>query len=372
MTRGLTALVVGALLTGQAPALAVAQPAVSGAAAGAPVIEQSWRELLEDAAMAARTRRYAGEALQVVWTDDGAQASVVGVRHSNVGGFEVTSPERYTVQLASAAGGGMVDHEQGWFVPLPPTQAVAVGDALDALALKYDVRIAGDDVLLERPATLVEVRTRADGRLRERFWVDRDSGLVVRREAIGPDGERERLAVYLSLDLSPDPRTAKERAERRRAVPLTTRRHDILPVSARGLAALRRAGWTVPDALPRGYRARGAYAAAGEAASLQVVYTDGLYAASVFQQAGELDADELPEGAVPAGDLARGVWSWPGAVPSRVLWSAGGRTWTVVGDVPSDDLAAIVAALPAPEPEVSDGRLRRGLGRLWSLVSPWH
>jgi hypothetical protein len=336
-------------------------------AAPAPAAAADWRELLERAGDSARTRAYAGEALLATWDGDDSHAELVSVRNTRRGGLTVVSPERYTMQLADD-GGGLVDHEQGWFVPLPPADVDASEDAVDALAGKYRVQAAGTDELLERPCTLVDVRRAADGLLRERLWIDDASALILRRETYDADERLVRLAVYLSLDLTP-PRAHPDRGRR---VPLEARTQGVASVDDRGLAALRDAGWSVPDELPGGYEPSGVYAVSGaDSQPLQVVYGDGLYSVSVFQEQGRADWSTLPPGAEPAERYGPDVYEWPGAFPQRLVWESQGTTFSLVGDAPPDEFAAIMDALPAPHrPGIAD-RFRRGLGRLWSLLSPW-
>lgn len=334
--------------------------AVTPAEAGAP---PDGTALLERAITSARLTPHSGEVLWVV-----SEGGVDHVRTTLVTGqgsdVTVRSDDSPTLHL-SAGGGGLIDHAGVWFVPLPAADRAGGGD-LVRLTEKYTVEPAGRERLLNRPTTLLELRLRDTGDLRERLWVDDRTGLLLRRETLS-GGEVLRMALYTSLDLGdeePPPPSAP--------LPLVTLQQGVQRVEARGRDALRSAGWTVPDRLPGSYQADGTYAVSGaEGQPLQLVFTDGLYTVSVFQQRGRLDEASLPEGGErdDAGDGA--VWSWPGAVPSRMVWEADGTTFTLVGDAPPGELDAIVAALPsAAGPGVGE-RVRTGLSRLWAWVTPF-
>jgi hypothetical protein len=128
----------------------------------------------------------------------------------------------------------------------------------------------------------------------------------------------------------------------------------------------------VPEDLPGGYLTDGSFAVSAEQTQpLQTVYSDGLYTVSLFEQRGSLDPSTLPEGATLSDVYGFETYTWKGAVPQRVVWEADGSTWSLVGDAPPDEFAAIVRSLPAPQRDGFIDRMRRGLGRLWAWVSPW-
>src|SRR5665811_1912112 len=236
-------------------------------------------------------------------------------------------------------GGGVADHEDGWYTPLPATGLTGVDEGLDLLVDKYTAEATRTDRLLDRRCDVVELRRRSDGVLRERLWLDRESGLLLRRETYAEDGTVLRMAVYLSLDLSPMavPRegpSVSGRTERQSLrVPLQRREQGVAALEKAELAALERAGWTVPAELPGGYRAVEAYAVSSDDVQpLQVVYRDGLYSVSLFQQRGQPDWSSLPSGAEPAEGLGFQAFEWPRAVPERIVWEADGTAWSLVGD----------------------------------------
>lgn len=373
--------------TAAAVALLVVLPTLFASAppasAGARV---AWEDVLNRARSASRGTAHHGEML-IATFGEGEHTQLVDVSASGRA-MTMTMPDERTVRL-SPRGGELTDPAEGYTLPLPPVSARAAAPQL--LVAKYDVDVAAHEDLLGRPCTRLDVRTRA-GALRERIWVDDAAGLVLRRETFDGDDRLLRLAVYLRLQMEPPltegPRRAGLLSEQPSRVQadawasadgpeegsdgMHERHQGVTAITADGVAALEAAGWDVPDGLPAGYEADGAFVVAGETASpLQLVYSDGLYTVSLFQQAGDPDPASLPAGGELVDDAAGRAWTWTGAVPSRRVWEASGSTWTLVTDAPPEDVEAIVDALPQHRRDGVGGRLRSGLARLWSLVSPW-
>lgn len=329
----------------------------------------AWRPVLLRAAEAAQQRRFSGEALTIVWSGELEQVSMARVRRDR-DALTVSSADRFTMRMGDR-GGDMVDHRQGWLAPLPGVEVGGPAEAVRALEHKYEIALAGEDRLLDRPSTRLEIRRRADGSLRERLWVDDDSGLVLRRESYEGADQRLRLMTYLSLDLRPTVvARAPSRAARDETSPsLEQRTQQVSDVDGASLSALRRAGWTVPAELPGSYAPVGVYAVDGaDGQPLQVVYGDGLYTMSLFQQRGRPDWSSLPDGAQPAEDVDWPAYEWPGAVPRRLVWEASGTTFSLVGDAPPEEFMAMAETLPRPQTPSLLRRLRRGLTRLFAWM----
>lgn len=349
------------------PCLVVATGLVLTMAAPASA-EPAWREVL--AGMSALERAGADLRGELLWfgrIDDDATMRVFDV-HRTDGTLVLRNPAGYTLGMGRQ--GGLADHDEGWFVPLPMPGVSSANKAadLDALEHKYRVRLLGDSTVAGRPCARLELRRRADQVVRELLCIDHELGLVSRRESFAPDGRIERLVAYLRLEAgAPSTAPAPDK------LPLQRRDMGSVPVRSDGVAALRRAGWHVPAELPAGYRLAGTYAMTPEGSqpALQAVYRDGLYTVSVYQQRGRPDWTALPQGARRADDLPWPAYQWPGAMPRRLVWEAGGVAYSLLGDPPEEEFLTIAAALPHDAPPGITTRLRRGLRRLWSWVSPW-
>ena len=355
-------------------AIAVAVSMLVIGSAGPVAAERGWRSLLDRATQAAEERAYVGESLWVSYEDGDSAVSSFLVMSSGRGEISVADRSRYSVRLGSD-GGALADHERGWFVPLPAADLAKAHKVLDRVAAKYDVAIVGTQRLLDRPCTLLEMTRRSDQRLVERLWIDDRTGLLLRRETFAGRDQLLRMVSYLKLDLNPSAlsRTGDDaRPSRGQRTDEKRQSQDVIEVDEADREALRVGGWTVPAQMPGGYVTEGSFAlSAIDSQPLQTVYSDGLYTVSLFEQRGVLDPATLPEGAEVTTDLGFEAYTWPGAVPWRVVWEADGSTWSLVGDAPPDELQAIAAELPRPVREGFFGRIGRGLGRLWSWVSPW-
>lgn len=341
-------------------------------ASAAPGREVTWRYLLDRAAQAAEGRAYTGEVLWVTHGESGDEVSTFIVASSGNGTIDVTDRGRYDVRLGDD-GSGLADYERGWYVPLPAADLARAHKGLSRLERKYRVEIVGPDALLDRPATRIDIHRRSDRSLVEKLWIDDRSGLLLRRETYDGEDKPLRMVAYLRLDLDPVARdgTPQDRPTRARAGTIR-RRPQVTEIDEATRDALATAGAFVPGSLPSGFAAEAAFTVSSdESEPLQQVFGDGLYTVSLFEQAGEPDSSTLPEGAETTNVLGFPAYTWPDAVPPRYVWEASGKTFSLVGDAPPVDLVSIAAALPRPQEDGLADRLRRGLSRLWSWVSPW-
>lgn len=336
--RRLVALVVGAGL------LLVALPAsaeVAAGDAGAVAEEREALSVLARAVRAASSVDYRGtQRVETRW-GTAAHEALVEVSH-RPGGPAVVE------RIGRPAGGG--------------GGAVVATAALDArrvrlLAAAYDLAVSGTDRGTGRATSVVEAR-RDDGQVAGRFWVDRATGLLLRREVHDGAGRRVRSSAFVELDV------------RGAAVPIARAAREQ-PVAA-AADRLRDRGWRVPAALPGGFRLLGArLSGVGERGDVvHLAYSDGLSTTSLFVQRGELGT-VAPEGFRASSVGHRPVLVRDGS-PARVVWSGSGRVWTLVSDAPADVVRAAVASLPrdrAPDEGVG-ARLVRGLHRLGAALVP--
>ncbi|MDQ2827368.1 MAG: hypothetical protein M3Y04_10495 [Actinomycetota bacterium] len=321
-----SAVVLAVLLSGAAPALTSASPAV--AAPSGP---------LEDARRATERTAFEG-VLEVRWIDGAVTRSQeVTVKAANStlavsGGNQVVAVEPFE-RMVSHGG-------KAWEELWGPTAAPSVRP--DG-AVKYQVTTAPDGPeVAGRPTFTVEVRQA--GALRERLQLDTSTSLALEREQYDDRGAVTRTVAFETLTVGAANPPAHPRA------PVD---HAPRPVSLSQPAAA-----TTPDSLPEGYRRLGTYRA-GDV--VQVLYSDGIYDLSVFQQPGRLRRADLPPSGEPVavGAATGERFAWAGG--DLVVWSAGGRVFTAVGDGPLDEvLQAIRAMPPVPGPAPSLlGKLRR-------------
>lgn len=298
-------------------------------------------ELLIRAASAGRDRAYSGTQYVSSWSAAGAASLVVDLQH--------------------VPGRGVVVRRAGAAAPMV-TDTTAAG-ALDprplaVLERHYSVLVAGQHGRCAgRPAQVVEARRRGESAIAGRFWLDSETGLLLRRELYDRAGRVVRAAAFIDLQMLV-PRPWDVPGE-------DTSGDDGAPLDAGDLVTLRRAGWTAPAALAGGLELFDARRRAGV---LHLSYTDGLFAVSVFSQRGRLDPATVKGWQrVDMGGVR--VWTRPG-LSQRVVWAKDGWVRTAVADAPDAVVSATVRAFPASVEESFADRVQRGLRRMGSWVDP--
>lgn len=341
---------IGALLTGPAVCAQVLPPPPEDQ----PVTSSSTAAmtLLERAAQAWGSRAWSGTQ-QVLTTRGGLpRLSLLRVSHTPGAGSDVqvltTSDRAVTADVLDAT-------------------------LLSLLAGHYDLHIAGTAWCAARRAVVVDARRLADGvpgstagSLAGRFWVDETTGLVLRRDVLDDAGSVVRSSSFTNLRVAP------------------TKSAPVVPVEAgavhpdgqhlddAALDSLAEAGWPVVRTLPAQmelFDARLHDTDGGDV--VQLSYSDGLSTLSLFVQ----------KGALPGGLPGRTRTMGGGQVLvshdvlERVVWSGGGRTWTLVSDAPESVVDAAVAALPHARARPDDDglvpRLWRGMSRVGSWLNPF-
>ena len=250
-------------------------------------------------------------------------------------------------------------------------EPVVAADVLDESLLEllqqnYVLRVAGWARCAGRQAAVVEaVRPGVvgPGAVAARFWVDRASALLLRRDVHDLDGALLRSAEMTWLEVSPATATV---AEERAGAVLRPRGERL---STEALALLADQGWPVPRSLPRGFALYDARLLDGEV--VQLAYSDGLSTTSVFVQRGT-----MPPGTSGLRRIVDGAAvHHPDGDPTRMVWSADGLVITLVSDASADARDAAVGALPHVTGEVvEDGlapRVWRGLDRVGSWLNPF-
>lgn len=260
----------------------------------------------------------------------------------------------------------------------PATQMVALshqpGQATDAalplegvgslalLTRTYSLSVAtsATEMIAGRPTQEV-IATRADHSVAARFWVDQETGLLLRRDVLDRAGSVIQASVFVSIDPG---HVAPGVSVDATPGPWPTE------VSEGELAKLRSSGWACPASFPGGlalYDIRRTSSPTDPV--LHLAYSDGLVNVSVFEERGHLDSRAL-QGYVTARVAGRVVNVRPGA-PLELTWQSGGTVFTVVTDTPDAATASVVANLPAPtSPSGGWSRVRRGLHRMGSWVDP--
>jgi sigma-E factor negative regulatory protein RseB len=329
--------------------------------------------MLDQAARAAGRTSYQG--VQVIsWPQRGGSAGWLGPAVSTVTVDVWHRQDVGTLTRVTAPPGGtwsdLTDAPAGqpWDGLLGLTPAL-----VSVLSAHYAVACTGTGTAGGRPAVVVEA-LRGDGSIAARFWLDKVTKLPLRRELF------DSRAHLISND-GFDQLTLSSPSAQPVAGPV------LAPLGPAGsvlnaafrpwsdqlgparLAGLRAGGWPVPQLLPGGltlFDASQAATAAGHVVDL--AYSDGLSAVSVFVQRGQLPPalpgwhqTELHGKTLYVKDLGE----------PDLTWSAGGFVFTVVAAAPAPTLAAAVNALPHETEPGFWGRMKRGVLRLLDWVNPF-
>ena len=300
-------------------------------------------EVLETAAAAGRTATYSGTKFVAAWRETGTVSSLVDVRHD---------PRRGLQLSPSGAVAGDAD-EEALVVAATRVDLSLLG----VLADGYRLHLAPPGRCTGREAHVVEA-LREDDSVAGRFWVDRESGVLLRREVYDPQGRRLRSSAFVDLTMEAPAVSGRPVAAAAGALVPRSRLQDV-----------RDDGWPVPDRLPGGFALF--EARQDDDGVLHLSYSDGLSTTSLFVQRGSPGAAP-PDGFVRRTLGSRAVWVHEGA-PARVVWAGEERVWTLVSDAPDAAVQDAVGALPHdPVPEEGwRARLSRGLQRLGSWLNPF-
>jgi hypothetical protein len=343
------ALLVGGLLSAASVPPAHADDEAWDAAAAA---------LLEQAVSGSNEFPHSGELTVASFGEGGPQITEVVLTRGIDGGMSIADPSGR--EFGRIDGEGFL-RSAGTLLRLGGIERLPVD--LDRLHRKYGVQVGGTSELDTGSAVALEVTERATGVRREVLHVDDETGLVVRRETFAPDGSPLRVVAFTRLRVAHGVLTSPD------ADGLEL---EAVSLATAELADLRARGFVVPEELPHGYELLGGYEVEGaDVPTLHLVYADGLYTLSVFQQQGRLSSRALDGATELRSEDGGAVWRWPGSEPRRVIWSGDGLTFTGLTDAPVDELLTVVSGLPNDPPPSMLDRLTRGITRvgrwLWPL-----
>lgn len=305
----------------------------------APVVEADARRLLERAAGAPATASYTGTQFVSAWTSEGTTSQVLEVSHTA---------------------------EQ------PADPSLLDGNAVALMSRHYSLTVRGSARVAGRDVDVVEARRPADagieGDVNEdpvvaRFWLDRATGLALRREVYDRAGRRIRASAFVDI-------TVRESTGGGRSRTGSAPWPSTLDVTA--LRRLRTSGWDCPSALPGPLPLVDARRGGAGGRIVHLSYADGIASISLFQQRGRLDREQL-RGYRRETLEGRDVWV-RAELPRRIVWSSGGMVYTVVADAPERTVDRAVDVLHEGADEGAEGpmdRLGRGLDRVGSWFNPF-
>ena len=248
-------------------------------------------------------------------------------------------------RLISHGGGGW---EELWLPSLAP------GPRPDGASKYRTTESGGGPPVAGRATRVVEIHR--NGALLERILLDTQTDLLLARDQFDAQGTVVRRLAFESVKVGT--------ATAPPAEPRSPSRHAPRAVVPGRLASPAAA----PDTLADGYERMGVYRTG---AVQHVLYSDGVYDLSVFEQQGRLRREDVPSAGEPVAVGSASGWryAWPGG--QLVVWSAGGNVFTAVSDAPADQVLAAVRSLPTlPGRQLSLlGKVRRACQALMEPLS---
>jgi sigma-E factor negative regulatory protein RseB len=236
-----------------------------------------------------------------------------------------------------------------------PQARVAVAERRDALAAwpiaplrvdpgaleHYELRREGAGRVAGREAAVFLLEPRDALRYAQRVWADLATGLMLRNDVLGPDGQPLESSAFSVIDIGVRPQPEKVmQAMRRVDLPAESKAAApepwlvLRPMQRR--TALEAEGWVLRQAVPGFARAgcvvRTIEPGRDQGPVLQAVFSDGLTHVSLFVE------PYLPERSRSAAAARIGA--------TTTLARRQGEHWiTAVGDVPAETLSRFVDAL---------------------------
>ncbi|TDQ54746.1 sigma-E factor regulatory protein RseB domain-containing protein [Actinorugispora endophytica] len=231
---------------------------------------------------------------------------------------------------------------------------------LDLMEGNFWVRAEESEEVSDRTAVLVEAR-RDSGLTAARFWVDEETGLLLRSETYDLDGALTRSNVFLSVRFGVDDEPVAPSGTAPGGMPWGNELDEA------DLAGLRSDGWPLPERLHQGFALVEARSTgSGEGRVAHLTYSDGICLVSVFVQHGSLGEGAL-SGLRAVEEDGAVVHVGEGGQHQRV-WEADGFVYTVLADAPKGVVAASLTGLPAPDGTGFWARVGRGFGRLGTWI----
>ncbi len=261
--------------------------------------------------------------VRVEWVD-GTKRHSQEVKVADDDGLLVVGSQR---RVMADGDEGLVRESDGWVA----LGADASTDSGPAATVNYRFTALADGVVAGHQTRVIEA-VQLHGPLRERFYLDRDTGVLLRRQQI-EHGRTVRTVEFVAIS-----------AVRPAATPPPTlpRAHDR--ASQVSPASLGR-GWQAPRRVGAGFELVDAYRR--KDGSLQLYYTDGLHGMSVFELHGRLNHDALPSGGHDATLDGHRVRVYDSAGARTFVWDTDRAVYACVTDAGPTAVEALLAKLPA-------------------------
>lgn len=222
---------------------------------------------------------------------------------------------------------------------------------------KYRFVVTRVASVAQRPATQVAISRSGTSDVRERMFFDDETGMLLRRDQLD---ERGRLVHRFAFVTMSTPR-AVEGVETGALPKVGAKSGRDAPHALKEMPD----GLQAPKRTGNGFELSGVYSQPD--GSVQLYYSDGLLALSVFEREGELAWDSLPAGSrtVELGDMRAKVYVT--AAGTAVVWGSHDVTYTCVTDAPLDEVAAVATDLSGSD----DSSVLEDVGQFVTAPFSW-
>jgi len=216
---------------------------------------------------------------------------------------------------------GVSGWQAGWDQPVS-------GDVPDPGA-HWDLALGKGPDVAGRSTNVVTASDRGSGQARIKVYVDRDTGVMLRREVLDQKGRVVRAVGFVEV---------KKLGGARAAAPAKPSAKDRAPTKLAHVPN----GFAAPEKLRGGYVLAGTYLRDGNV--VQLYYSDGLFGVSLFEQRGDLNWNGLPHGGAGVAIDSESARAYEVAGGTVVVWEHDGVTYTGVSDATVADLRSFAAA----------------------------
>ena len=230
--------------------------------------------------------------------------------------------------------------------PITPAQASKIAEQVER---SYDLSLGpGAPVVAGRKSVVLNLVPKRKDRQRRIWWVDRETGLVLRREQYGIDGALEQTTAFSNLQVGASLNRAAIRPNIPAGYKVVHRPPDNAVTSLGAAKKLLREFGDIPASLGSGFDFQSASLVdAHGARSLQVQYSDGLTGISLFKIPSRMTFTGTSGGStrlVAVGSTQGRLMD--SVAPYRVLtWEASGATYNLVSDIADDTMIRIAGAV---------------------------
>lgn len=250
------------------------------------------------------------------------------------------APNRHRIEYISGPLKGVVVVDDGtrtWRLD-PKCKSVMSADAsrsesqLSLLVRNYSIRRIGTETIAGRKAKALEVRSKSA--VRKRLWIDGRTAIVLKSEEYAPDGKLISSTTYKSIDYKAPVKDSLFRRPR-------DMQDTGKTMTREGLS--KTVGFKVvePKYIPKGFRldAYRLYDCPCQCGhkSAYIRYTNGMDSISVFETPSGTGCMKMPACKVPSGKCC--------IKDQTAVMTSGGKSFVVIGDVPSQELKRITDSL---------------------------